>query len=411
LFDKSTPILFPEAITQRLVRDMKKMKYRNVTEIPHGGKFELAPGFDLYSYQFGPFFIDSGVVITDGKTVLFNANDAKFFGYPLKQIQDKFKHFDFVFRSHSSAGPLPLCIEDYESKMDELRPAQEYVEEFSHFAASLKARYAVPFASNHYFLHKEVLQYNKYAANPKMIADFYNGECNKQLGFESEAILMPAGSSWDDEKGFELVDFDYDKGSEYIESMLQKYEGKLQRFYEFEDSQKAEFRWCEQYFKKFFKVVPWYVTALVPRRVLFIVLAQGQKHFWLLDLKNRCVQECESEVNCDFSIEQHVYVMMDCLKKRLFSTWGASKRLKIRVYSTSKSQTVGNFLGLLDMYENDYFPLLSWRMIRTSLPRWREAAEFLRYVLLYKVLRRKFSIKDLYPVELNSNSNVQVDPV
>ena len=112
-FDRDTRIYVPLATTGRMVRDLNQMGFHNVVEIPHGTHVDLGDGLELWSYQFGPT-LDSTAIVTDGTTVLLDLNDCKSFGKPLKQITRRFPQIDFVFRSHSSASPLPYCVENYE---------------------------------------------------------------------------------------------------------------------------------------------------------------------------------------------------------------------------------------------------------------------------------------------------------
>ena len=102
---------FLEHFAKRLVGDCKKdFKFKNIYEIDHGNTFTIGEDFDITSYQFNPGFIDSSLVIeTDGITIL-DANDTKTFGLSLHQILSNHKNIDFVLRSHSSASPLPHCI-------------------------------------------------------------------------------------------------------------------------------------------------------------------------------------------------------------------------------------------------------------------------------------------------------------
>jgi UDP-MurNAc hydroxylase len=155
-----------------MVRDLKSCKFNNIVEIAHGDRFELWENCFLHSFQFGLFSADSTAVVSDGETTLFNANDCKTFGLPLKQITKRFPKVDFCFRSHSSATPIPYTIKDYKEKFNDFRTAQNYIEEFTNFSLAVGARYAVPFASNHCFLHKETVKFNETGVNPQMVADY-----------------------------------------------------------------------------------------------------------------------------------------------------------------------------------------------------------------------------------------------
>ena len=60
--------------------------YRNVRELRHGERLELAPGFAVTSYQFYPL-LDSALAVECEGVTLLDANDAKFMGRPLGQIR------------------------------------------------------------------------------------------------------------------------------------------------------------------------------------------------------------------------------------------------------------------------------------------------------------------------------------
>ena len=238
-----------------MVRDLRSCKFNNIIEIPHGGKVELWEDCFLHSYQFGLFAADSMAVVSDGETTLLNANDCKTFGLPLKQITNKFPKVDFCFRSHSSATPIPYTIKDYKTKYPEFRSAQEYVDEFTNFSLAVGAKYAVPFASNHCFLHKETVKFNDTSVNPQMVADNYNTNPHaKEKG--SECVIMIPGSTWDSEKGFDLRQFDYSQKDEIIAQMQEKYADKLEKQYEKEEKTKASFKAFNRYFRNFLDSTP-----------------------------------------------------------------------------------------------------------------------------------------------------------
>ncbi|TAL64205.1 MAG: MBL fold metallo-hydrolase, partial [Legionella sp.] len=175
LFDKSTPFIVPKIPTHRMVKDLNGLGFKNIIEIPHGSKLTLGVDFDLYSYQFG-FSSDSAVVLESSEFNLLNANDTKFFGAPLKQIKKRHKNFDFVLRSYSSASALPYCVEGYQTQFPALRTREDYIAEFTAFALYMEARYAIPFASNHCFLHKETIEFNDTSVSPDLVSEFYSKE-------------------------------------------------------------------------------------------------------------------------------------------------------------------------------------------------------------------------------------------
>src|SRR5262249_4278920 len=100
LFPQDIRILVPKVPTRRMVTDLKWLGFYNITEIPHGSQVHLGKNFTLNSYQFGPS-VDSAMLLSGGGYTLFNCNDCKYFGLPLRQITRHFPKIDFVLRSHS----------------------------------------------------------------------------------------------------------------------------------------------------------------------------------------------------------------------------------------------------------------------------------------------------------------------
>lgn len=399
LFGRDVKYLVPKIPGTRMVRDLNSCKFKNIVEIPHGGKFELWDDCFLHSFQFGLFSADSIAVISDGETTLLNANDCKTFGLPLKQITNRFPKVDFCFRSHSSATPIPYTIKDYKEKFSELRTAQNYIEEFTSFSLAVKARFGIPFASNHCFLHKETSKFNITGVNPQMVADFYNSSPQSKIQ-NSECVVMVPGSSWDRKNGFDLRTFDYSRKDEIIAGMQDKYSVKLEKQYEKEEKTKASFKAFERYFTKFLDSTPAILRKVMLPKLVFSVTDEDGEHLWLLDAPNKKVVEIDDETEADIVIRVPALVINDCVRRKMFSVWSASKRLEIELKAGGLTKLQA-LLAFLDFYENEGLPLrnnFSRRNFPIWLSRWRESVEAIRMIFVYKVLRRKFVIKELYDV-------------
>lgn len=399
LFGRDVTYLVPKIPGTKMVRDLRSCKFHNIVEIPHGGKYELWENCFLHSFQFGVFAADSIAVISDGETTLFNANDCKTFGLPLKQITNRFPKVDFCFRSHSSATPIPYTIEGYKEKFSGFRTAQDYIEEFTNFSLAVGARYAIPFASNHCFLHRETIKFNDTGVNPQMVADYYN--LNPQARAQkSECVVMVPGSGWDSEKGFDLREFDYSRKNEIIAEMQEKYAEKLEKQYEKEEKTKASFKAFNRYFTNFFDSTPAILRKkILPGKVLFKINDSDGEHLWLLDSPNKKIEELKTEVDADIVIRVPALVINDCVRRKMFSVFSASKRLEIKLNSENVLGKLQGMLALLDFYENEGLPLknnFSRRDFPIWLLRWREAAEAVRLFLVYKVFRKKLVISELY---------------
>jgi UDP-MurNAc hydroxylase len=396
LFDRDTRIVVPFLPTTRMLRDLKSMKMRNVIEVPHGGSIPLWRGCELTAYHFGLASTDSAAVISDGRTTLLNANDCKIFGSSLKQLTTRFPRVDFCFRSHSSASATPFCIEDYERHYPNARRAKDSIEDFCNFAELVGARYAIPFASNHCFVHRDTLRYNETAANPAMVKETFDRRAAERK-LESRCVVMTPGSSWSTEEGFKLVPFDYSKRNEYVAGLLEKYTDKFSAQYAKEEGQRADWIAFERYFNKLIRATPKLLRRAVSRFAFEAVEAGGRRLF-LVDFPAGRVAEVTQLPEVAFVVRTPALVLNDCVKKRMFSVWSASKRLSIRL-GDGNARRLAVFFQLLDLYENDGLPLrnlFTVRQLKSRLPRWREGLDLLGLAVKIKILRRSFRLGDVY---------------
>ena len=217
---KSDPvILLPKSPTSRMINDIKSdFRFSCVRELDHGREYSLGTDFRITSYQFNPAFIDSALALKAGGVSLLNANDAKTFGWSLGAIKRRYQEFDFVFRSHSSAGPHPYCFPD-EDLFSSARLPSDYSDDFISFSEALNTKYVVPFASSHVYLHKDTLKYNRYYNSPLMLKQRYD-QCSPR----AELVLMPSGSSWSSQDGFSIKTHNYENISSDIEYMAKVHE-------------------------------------------------------------------------------------------------------------------------------------------------------------------------------------------
>ena len=396
-FDPKVHILVPKVPTRRMVEDLNWLGFHNITEIEHNGAFDLGEDFVLRSYQSG-LSVDSAMLVTGGGITLFNCNDCKCFGLPLKQITSTYPKIDFVFRSHSSATPIPYCIDGFETTFPDLRKPSEYIEEFSYFGLFINARYAIPFASNHCFLHRETFNFNKYSVLPNSIPQRYE-QLAAELNKKSECIVMSPGSSWSDTNGFKLISFDYSNKDEYLQTMLERHHDKLITHYQKEAETLADFESFRIYFENFIKSLPFIARKYFKLQILFHITDKQGEHFWLIDTLTMDIKILKNNDNVYPTIKTPALVLNDCCKQKMFSTWAASKLLKIFLPAPSQLKSINIFFMLLDLYELDTLPLMknfTLRSVSVRLLRWREIVEAVHMIFKYAILKRPFIIKNLY---------------
>jgi len=398
-FSRDTTMLVPKLpTTRRMVEDLNWLGFHDVVELSHGETKELGGGLEVTAYQSG-LMADSTLVIHDGHTTIVNANDCKVFGRSLKQIAKRFPKVDFVLRSHSSASPVPYCVDEYPERFGEVRAPQEYAEEFMRFAFALKARHAIPFASNHCFLHRETEHFNSLAMDPQTVHDYTNQQAER-LGVETRAVLMPSGSRWSAERGFEVEPFDYGARDVHIARMKEKYKDKIERSYAEDDEAEADVDAATKYFGDLCESLPprWLARRMLDFRVLFEVEGKVTRRF-LLDFGERRLLVDPPIVGDVLKVRTPARVFNDCCTLRMFSTWSASKRLSVSVPAGMDLGPLNRFLGILDFYELGAFPLrnnLSGRSLMQRLLRYREPLDFASYVWRSRT-SKDFKIADLLP--------------
>jgi UDP-MurNAc hydroxylase len=377
-FSKDTPILVPKGHYHRIKNDLVAMGFCNVRELAHGESVALAPDLRLTSYQFSPF-LDSAVVIEGSGVTLLNANDAKFMGGPLQQILTRHPRLDFVFRSHSSANGR-LCFEVVDDLAAPRDDPGSYSSSFAQFAQRSGARYAVPFASNHCFLHRDVYELNDTVHTPPMVEDYF-----KTHGItDPELRVMVSGDAWSSENGFELLPENarfFEDRSRCIEEYRTAVADKLERQYARENRAQVTLREMERYFTPFFAAIPLLVKHMFKKHPVTFVLSAGERRmFFEVDVHRSTVRELTSADTHAEVLEIHTsaFVMKQCMGLHLFSHLPISKRVRYRVTKATKPYIDGlNFL--FNLYEFGYLPLrtaMDRRALETWILRWRE-------VLLY----------------------------
>jgi UDP-MurNAc hydroxylase len=399
-FRPETRVIVPKVITRRMVDDLHWLGFRNVEEIPHGATVELAPDFHLSSYQFG-VTVDSALVLVGGATTLFNCNDAKLFGLPLAQVLRDHPKIDFILRSHSSAGPIPYCVKDYAQLLPNAPTQSNSADQFVRCALHVGARYAIPFASNHCFLHRETIGYNSTATTPEDVHRLYR-KLSEQAGITSECVVMPPGSSWCDRDGFQIDPFDFTTRPSYIESMLARHQSALERTYAEEDAVTADIDSFRSYFQTLLGALPAWLRRRALPSIAFVTRDHSGRHTWLVDSAVGQVRAVDTAPEGLVTFEVHPGVLRDCAQKKMFSVWSASKRLSIRLPNAAALGTVNRWLTVLDLYELDMLPIsrnLSLRALGIRLRRWREPVEVLRLLLRRALGRPALSMEAVYPVK------------
>jgi UDP-MurNAc hydroxylase len=399
LFDPNTTVIVPKVPTLRMIDDLRWLGFHNVIEVPHGKGIRLGDDFALHSYQFG-LGVDSAAVITGGGHTLFNCNDCKLFGLPLGQLLQDHPRIDFIFRSHSSASPIPFCIANHQQLLPADDRSYDSADQFARCAVFIGARYAIPFASNHCFLHPETRHFNSTVTTPELAKRRYL-TIAAEAGAATECVVMPPGSRWSDAEGFSIAPFDFSQREHYVETMLQRHATQLATQTELESGAAADFPAFERYFNGFFRSIPWLIRRWKLRPIIFRVNDRAGAHLWRADPHRREVSVVTDLPADTIAVDVHAVVLNDCTTLKMFSVWSASKRLTIHLPSAGALPLLNLWFTLLDLYETDFLPLrknFSLRSLGVRLRRWREPVEVATILARRVFLRERFSVGRIYRV-------------
>ncbi|AUX22877.1 beta-lactamase fold Zn-dependent hydrolase [Sorangium cellulosum] len=384
---KGTPVIIPRGPHDRMKRDLLAMGFKDIIELDHGETFRIHRDFAATSYHFGPF-LDSALVVEAEGVTLFNANDAKLMGAPLQQVLARHPRIDFVFRSHSSANGR-LCYEVVDAAGAPVDDIEGYIAGFAKFVRRTGARYAVPFASNHCFLHRDVFALNTTIQTPRMVEDHF-----RKHGITSPALkVMLSGDSWSTDAGFSIsaeAARYFDDRTAMLERCRDENRDKLEKFYALEARTRLSRDDLDKYFSAFAAVIPAVLRRLFRGRPITYALDGAERYVFEVDLDRGAVeQRREPRETAEGPLEIHTsaFILRQCMALDLFCHLPISKRVRYRVSKrTRRYIQVLNYL--FNLVEYGWLPLdrsLRLSTARQLAPRWREGllmAQLLRDVAL-----------------------------
>jgi len=371
-------ILIPRTPDRRIYNDLKEMGCSRITELEHGKAFPIGEIFRITSYQFG-IFPDSVLVIeADGKTIL-NSNDAKIMGLPLRQILRDHPKVDFVLRSHSSANAR-LCYEIIDRGGAHIDKFENYNVEFAAFAKAVKAKYAIPFASNNCYLHPETIQFNKYTN----LANNVKRHFDAQRITEPECIVCAPGDGWNDEVGFIVSDKDWYTD---LDGHIMRYKEAKVAALEKTARRGARIRLKEETVAHYaagpFSGTPFFLRKLFRGKPITLVAhSEGSDVAYELDIYNKNWRKLDSwnDENNPVQVHASAQVFLMCINQVNWNSLGISKRVRFRVRDSDK-KVLMHFTILNNLFDYEILPIsksLNVRFLSVWLRRWREILLFLQ---------------------------------
>jgi UDP-MurNAc hydroxylase len=364
------------------------MGCRDVRELDHGVGLDLGD-LRVTSYQIGPF-TDSALVIEADGVVILNANDAKFMGGPLRQILRRHPRIDFAMRSHSSANSR-LCYRFTDAPDTTFDDLSAYSREFARFCAAVRPRYAIPFASNHCFLHEETYAFNDTVNFSANVAAYFAA---RGIG-DPLCVPMSPGDRWDSEQGFQLAPVVDD-----LPAAIERYRATkletLERQKKKEEATGLAVRHVMRHLQAIIDGTPGLLRRRFRDKPILIVghSAKGDRAV-AVDLAAATVAEVPVDEIERWPIRIHssALIINDCCATRNWNSLGISKRVRF-VCKRQDASILRLFNYVLNAHEYELLPIrhvLDRRFIGVWMRRWREIPLYV-HILANFALRRGFDM-------------------
>lgn len=344
--------LLPLTPERRLNKDLRQIiKSRPLTELVHAKFYHLAPSLRVLSFQSGPFFADSALLIDANGSAILNANDSKLGRRALRHLIRKTGSPKYALRSHSSAN-FRACKKNLDGSTYALSADKcgfSYSDEFFHFCSSIGATYAVPFASNMSYLHKDTFKYNQLLNSSDSVVEY----CSHAFrDYATVPTLLLPGESIDLSSG-RISQSDWRRElltRDRIQVLTEYAEMKsacLLRQYSQEDKIIPDLRAIQKYFTGVLRACPLLLRWYLRSHIYIQINSDSALLFVRLDFLSNSLSFLDvSPVfsDLDVCIVVHPYVINDVCRNRHFNSLGISKRLTVRARQGNNRDAFFNYL-------------------------------------------------------------------
>ena len=312
-------------------------------------------GLSVTLYQFGLWMSDTAIAIEAGDTKILNANDAKIAGLPLRQILRRHGKFDFALRSHSSANARACFrVEGQTAIRDD---ALHYARSFQLFMNAVQPCFAIPFASNHCYLHPDTEKFNDFAVNPLRLRE----QLGQLGGLErSELVVMAPGSSWRSDCGFTPGSTRaFEDPAAYIAAYRERMQGSLAVTREQELHVDITSAVWSRLLSHLRRVPRWRRRkARADRCGIELFWPDGRRRFFELDIAAPAVREVGAELAASWPARMRwpAAVFRDVVMKCMYSQGMISKRFEFVAAHERDLAALVRAYGLLDQVDSRVFP-------------------------------------------------------
>jgi len=384
MFPKDTLIITHDEPNKRSVNDLKAIGFKNLKTLKHGESFTLGD-IRITPYQFGIFLNDSAVVVETPSLNLLNANDCKIAGSSLRQIIKKYGTFDFALRSHSTANDrVCYSVENEVVKFDD---TDHYSKAFSLFMNAVKPRFAVPFASNHCHLHKDVISMNDFINDPFKLREFLE-HSNALKG--SELKIMLSGDSWSSENGFDINGENakyFINKERHIAEYQKVVQPKLTSYYALENKMLPNERIIEMFEGQINSIPKILRLGFGKFEYKMVLFTKETELAFRVNVKNGVVKKCGFDNESGALVRIPAKIFIDAVMLNMFHHSSISKRIQFKFTNIENMRKYEKFHKLLEYVELEVFPLnikYLFRLGSSYTRRWRELMVYIKALVLLK---------------------------
>jgi len=382
LFKKDTLVITHDEPNKRSVNDLRQIGFSNLKLLKHGESLRLG-NIKLTPYQFGLFLNDSALVVETPDIKVLNANDCKIAGASLRYILKRHGRFDFALRSHSSANDrVCYTLDTGNYSFDD---SDHYSRSFALFMDVVKPKYAIPFASNHCHLHKDVYAMNSLVNDPFKLERYL---LDNNLLNTSELKIMLSGDSWSSERGFYINTENrkyFANKDEYIAIYQEEVAKKLEDFYMLENRCVVNSKIIELFEKQISSIPRFLRSRFGNFRYKMILFNELNEYHYIVTPKLASVQECKSSMELGATVRIPVKIFIDSVAMNMFHHSSISKRNQYIFKTENQLLQYEKFQDLLEYVELEVFPLrLNYitSLVRAYVRRWRELLVYFQAFLL-----------------------------
>jgi hypothetical protein len=376
-FGKNTTAIVPKFPVSGLKEQLEAAGFEHIVELPHGASLQLGDDFRFTSYQIS-FQDDSVAVIEADGTVLVDLNDAKPLPSTWRTFRSKYPQVDFMLRSHSPAWSYPTRY-TFEDPSDRLPvDSTTYKEAFVAAAQQLRPRYAIPFASGICHLHREVLDENRFLVSGAAMREYFEAKAARVP--HSSLVIMPVGSRWSRESGFELSENGVDDMVAYAQERAQAVSERLEKTYGSEATKEVAFDDFSKYFERFFRATR-LLRPLIRKTRWVFTIDRPAVEYWVVDFGKAAIERMtEMPQTYDSVISVSAAVLSGSLRNDIFTNVDISKRWRVHI---KRGSAMRHFVltNLLLLYEAEYLSpkrLFSWRFMSGYARRLPEVIDYAR---------------------------------